>query len=236
MPFSVSIAKRIIDILISFFALMVLFPIGIVIAMLIKLDSHGPVFYKQLRVKRCMSNSFLYGCIPSAADTFLLYKFRTMVNDAEKDSGAINAGEDDPRVTKIGKFLRHTRIDEFPNLINVLIGDMSIVGPRADRLEIFKEVESDFPIIYERTRYVKPGITGYAQLELRSNGSLNSDDPLTSVVAKHDLELPAYSFRYKMYYDFSYVMKLSSFWSFIKTDFMIMLKTPYIMFFKRNVI
>lgn len=236
MPISVIFTKRLIDIVFSLIILCVFLPVGIIIALLIKLDSPGAVFYKQRRVTRCASQAFIDNCTPDEYDTFVLYKFRTMVEGAEQVSGAVNASVNDPRVTRVGKFLRHTRLDEIPNFINVLIGDMSVVGPRADRLEILREVENDFPIIHERTKFIKPGITGSAQINLRSDGTIGCINSLTKVLPNSDRDVPVKSFRYKMYYDFAYTLNLSSFWSFLKTDLTIMLQTPYVMFFKRNVI
>jgi len=236
MPFSVDITKRLIDIFISVIVIGLFLPIGVIIAILIKIDSKGPVFYTQKRAARCLSYIFYDENSPIGDDTFIMYKFRTMVEDAESLSGAVNASENDPRVTRIGKILRHTRLDEIPNFINVLLGDMSVVGPRADRIEIYNKVKDEFPNIFDRVKFAKPGITGASQIMLRSNGTLAHDTQLLDVIPKNELKKPVNSFRYKLYYDFAYTVKLQSFWSFLKTDITIMLKTPYVMFIKRNVV
>lgn len=237
MPNSVRIIKRLMDVLISSIVLFGFLPLWLLIAAAIKLDSSGSVFYKQRRVKRCGSYNFRERCAPhDVDDTFMLYKFRTMTEDAEVQSGAVNAAENDPRVTRAGRILRPTRLDEIPNLINVLLGHMSIVGPRADRIEILSDVVDEFPYIWERTRFVKPGITGLAQIKLRSNGTLNNNPAFESLIPESDKDKEVLSFRYKMYYDFAYQMKLTNFRSFLMTDLSIMIKTPYIMFVRRNTV
>ena len=122
-------------------------PVTILIPLLIKISSSGPVFYKQQRVGK-------------DGKLFTLYKFRTMVNDAEKEVGPVLASRDDPRVTKVGKFLRATRLDELPQLINVLKGDMSLVGPRPERPHFVKRHKA----LHELRLAVKPGLTGLAQI------------------------------------------------------------------------
>lgn len=236
MPYSVRIAKRLFDTSIALFILLTFLPLWILIAIAIKVDSRGPIFYKQHRAKRCGNFRIRERCFPNEIDEFLLYKFRTMTVDAESESGAVNASENDPRVTRVGRYLRPIRLDEIPNFINVLRGEMSIVGPRADRLEILGQVSRDFPYIWERTRFVKPGITGLAQIELRSNGTLNGNKGFEQVVSKTDKDKEVLSFRYKMYYDFAYQLKLTKFWSFVFTDLGIIIKTPIVMFVRRNTI
>jgi lipopolysaccharide/colanic/teichoic acid biosynthesis glycosyltransferase len=130
-----------------------LFPL---IALAIKLDSHGPVLFKQKRVGRNGRN-------------FDIYKFRTMVRDAEKN-GAQWAVEKDPRVTRIGRILRRTRLDEVPQLWNVLKGDMSLVGPRPERPEFVEELAKEIPY-YEQRHLVPPGLTGWAQVRYRYGAS-----------------------------------------------------------------
>lgn len=230
---SVIVTKRLMDIIIAFTVLSLFLPFILVIAILIKLDSKGPIFFLQSRMgmtKGDEPNPFY--------DNFFMIKFRTMrteVSDTNGEKGDVFL-ENDTRVTKIGHFLRKTRLDELPNLINVLHGEMSIIGPRAGLYSAMKEVHDEFPLIFNRIKYCKPGITGLAQIHLRSNGDMNGNTELPLVLPEHDKDKPVLSFRYKMYYDFAYQMQLTNFWTFLKTDVMILLKTPIIMFFKHNTI
>jgi len=138
---------RILDLLTSFGILLVLWPVMLVIALLVKLVSSGTVLYKQKRVGK-------------DGKIFTLYKFRTMVKDAEKMVGPVLAKQDDPRITKIGKFLRRTRMDELPQLFNVLCGQMSLVGPRPERPHFVKMHKA----LQGLRLAVKPGLTGLAQV------------------------------------------------------------------------
>ena len=147
--FANRILKRIFDIIFSLIFLILTFPLFLVIAILIKLTSKGPVFYKQLRAGR-------------NGKPFYIYKFRTMVKDADK-MGPLITDKKDRRITPIGKFLRRFSIDEFPQFINVLKGDMSIVGPRPEVVEIVKKYKA----WQRKVLSVKPGITGLAQISGR---------------------------------------------------------------------
>jgi len=141
--------KRVMDVLISATMLLILLPIILVIALAIKVDSKGPVFYKQERMGKNRK-------------PFLLYKFRSMRKDAEKKSGPVLATWDDPRATRVGKILRRIGLDEIPQLWSVLIGKMSLVGPRPERKVFIDE--------YPQIRLsVKPGLTGLAQVNARFN-------------------------------------------------------------------
>ncbi|CCV65135.1 Exopolysaccharide biosynthesis polyprenyl glycosylphosphotransferase [Paracholeplasma brassicae] len=142
--------KRATDIIIAIIGLIISAPILAVVALLIKFSDKGPVFYKQERVTR--NNRY-----------FTLIKFRTMIVDAEKHTGAVWQLENDPRVTKIGKLLRATRIDELPQLINVLKGEMSLIGPRPEREIFIQQFVQSIPDFKFRVN-VKPGITGLAQV------------------------------------------------------------------------
>ena len=148
--------KRLADILISAIGLTVLSPVLAIVALLIKLYDGGPVLFRQDRYTR---NN----------EVFTLVKFRSMIVDAEKD-GAQFTVPGDKRITPIGKFIRATRIDELPQLINVLKGDMSIVGPRAERLENADAYTEMMPEFRYRTK-VKAGLTGYAQVYGKYNTS-----------------------------------------------------------------
>ena len=141
--------------------LLCLWPVFAVVAILIKLDSRGPVFFKQDRMGR-------------AFRPFLIYKFRTMVRDAPNKGGPITFGED-PRITGIGRFLRKIKIDELPQLINVLKGEMSIVGPRPEVRRYVEALRED----YQEILTVRPGITDLASLKYRNEAAIlgSSDDP-----------------------------------------------------------
>ncbi len=150
-----AITKRIVDILLSAFGLIVVSPIMLITAVLIKLTSKGPIFYRQTRVTK-------------DGREFTLFKFRSMVNDAEKDGKAVLACEGDARITPVGRVIRRVRIDELPQLWNILKGDMSVVGPRPERPEIMKEYMDSIPAFRYRLK-VKAGLTGYAQVFGRYN-------------------------------------------------------------------
>lgn len=144
-----TIIKRIFDFLASLIGIIVLAIPMLIIALLIKLDSKGPVIYKQERTGK-------------NGKTFNLYKFRSMRTDAEA-AGAVWAAKDDPRVTKLGKKLRATRLDELPQLFNILTGKMSIVGPRPER-PIFYAKFSEYIDGFDKRLMVTPGLTGWAQI------------------------------------------------------------------------
>lgn len=178
------VLKRILDIAVAVTALIILSPVILITAVMIKLDSKGPVLYSQERVG-------LYG------KTFFVHKFRSMKQDAEAKCGPVLAAEGDPRITKFGRFMRATRLDELPQLFNVLKGEMSIVGPRPERPFFVKQFIAQ-KLEYDYRHNVKPGITGLAQIAGKYNTS-------------------AYD---KMIYDLLYIQDVS-----VKTDLMIMLQT-----------
>ena len=151
------ILKRAMDIVLSAVALLVASPVMLVIAAAIKLEDGGPVFYKQDRMTR-------------HGREFKILKFRSMIVDAEKYAGAVLATGDDPRITKVGKIIRATRVDELPQIINILKGDMSIVGPRPERKVIAEEYYKDLPEFEYRLK-VRGGLTGYAQIYGKYNTS-----------------------------------------------------------------
>ncbi len=151
------ILKRIFDLFFSILAIIVLSPIFVIVAVAIKLEDRGPVFYKQDRVT-------------IGGKVFGIVKFRSMIEDAEKDGKPIPAGEDDNRITKVGRFIRATRIDELPQLINIIAGDMSIVGPRPERVEHVEKYTQDIPEFAFRLK-VKGGLTGVAQVFGKYNTS-----------------------------------------------------------------
>ncbi len=159
--------SRALNVVIAAIGLIVLAPFIGLIALAIKLTSRGPVLYSQTRVGVDRRWRFARNCDRRLYDhggrLFTMYKFRTMQVNAEADGRAVWASKADPRVTLIGRFLRSVRLDELPQLWNVLRGDMNIVGPRPERPTIFAELRRHIPEYQQRQR-VKPGITGWAQV------------------------------------------------------------------------
>ena len=150
--------KRISDVIISFIILVLTLPLNIFVALLIKLDSKGPILFKQERIG--MNNK-----------KFKIYKFRSMYQDAEKNTGPVWSTKDDPRVTRIGKIIRQLRIDEIPQMFNVLKGEMSLVGPRPERPYFVEQLSQQIPY-YRRRLKVRPGITGWAQVKHKYDESI----------------------------------------------------------------
>ncbi|QDT34216.1 sugar transferase [Thalassoglobus polymorphus] len=217
---STRLGKRLLDLFVSATLLVLLLPVMIIVGVLVKLTSPGPMIFKQVRVglnlrrtgsdRRKLSDEesstedrrnapsdrrvkFAYG------QHFTIYKFRTMRNDAEKN-GAQFAVQGDARITGIGKFLRKTRLDELPQLINVLRGEMSLVGPRPERPEFMAELSEEIPYYLDRLG-LKPGLTGVAQI---INGYDNEID----------------SFRRKAAFDLYYLQNCS-----VWNDFKILVRT-----------
>lgn len=160
-----SIYKRTSDILASIIGLIVGIPLIAIFGLLVKMEDRGPIFYKQERLGKNLK-------------VFYIYKIRSMRVDAEKIGGAQWAQKDDPRITKTGKFIRKTRIDEIPQLFNILKGDMSLIGPRPERPELTYKFEKEIPGFTKRLT-VKPGLTGLAQVnggyEITPNEKLKWD-------------------------------------------------------------
>jgi exopolysaccharide biosynthesis polyprenyl glycosylphosphotransferase len=150
--------KRLASMVISISGLLLSLPLIPFVALAIKLSSQGPVFYKQHRVGR-------------DGEVFDCYKFRTMRADAEADSGPTWAGDDDPRITPVGRFLRLSRLDEIPQLWNVMKGDMSLVGPRPERPEFVDRLNHQIPH-YSLRHTIRPGITGWAQIRYKYAASI----------------------------------------------------------------
>lgn len=198
--------KRLFDIIVSFMGIMVFSPIILLISILIKKEDGGPVFYRGIRVGR-------YG------KPFKMFKFRTMVVNAEK-IGASSTSEDDVRITKTGKFLRKYKLDELPQLINVLKGEMSFVGPRPQvqwAVDLYNDEEKKFLLS------IKPGITDYASVKFNNEGEIlkGSSDPDNDYMEKIHPE--------KMRLSLEYAKKVS-----IKEDVKIIIKTLLILLKKRR--
>jgi lipopolysaccharide/colanic/teichoic acid biosynthesis glycosyltransferase len=207
-------AVRILNVVVAFIALVITLPVWVIIAAMIKLTSRGPVFYTQTRVgldvrSRSGNRSDSRRVHDLGGRPFTIYKFRTMTVDAEKPGQAVWASANDQRVTAVGRFLRSCRLDELPQLINVLRGEMNIVGPRPERPQLFAELREQIPHYPLRQR-VPPGITGHAQVHLQYDTSV--EDVKRKVA--HDLE---------------YISRRSA-WE----DLKIMLKTIPVMLFRKG--
>lgn len=163
-----SFAKRSLDVVASLIGLVLLSPVLLVISILVKLDSPGPVFYRGVRAGR-------------DGEPFKMLKFRTMVANADKIGGP-STSDDDPRVTRVGRFLRKYKLDEIPQLINVLKGDMSLVGPRP---EVLSEVEK-YTSEERQLLSVRPGITDWASIEFNDEGAIleGAEDPHQAYLEK----------------------------------------------------
>lgn len=187
--------KRAIDIIFSIIGLVIFSPLCLLIAAAIKIESKGPIFYRQERVGE-------------DGQIFELIKFRSMRQDAEQN-GPVWAMENDPRITKVGKIIRKLRFDEIPQMINVLKGEMSFVGPRPERPYFVEQLKKEIPFYYHR-HAVKPGITGWAQLYYPYGAS--KEDALE-----------------KLKYDLYYIKNMSPF-----LDLMIILETIKVVLFGRG--
>lgn len=150
--------KRIIDIVGSLFLIIITSPVMFIVAILVKLQDGGEIFYKQTRLTENQRE-------------FKMVKFRSMIMNAESKTGVVLAKENDNRITPLGKFIRKTRFDELPQLFNIFVGDMSFIGPRPERPEIYDEICKEFPEFRYRL-VVKAGLTGYAQVYGKYSTSL----------------------------------------------------------------
>jgi lipopolysaccharide/colanic/teichoic acid biosynthesis glycosyltransferase len=206
---------RVMNVTIASGALILVSPVLLLFAALVKLTSAGPIFYSQPRVgidrrrARREDNTYDRRARDLGGLPFMIYKFRTMYVGAEKPNGAVWATKGDPRVTPIGRFMRTFRIDELPQLINVIRGDMNIVGPRPERPSIFSRLRVDIEEYALRQR-AKPGITGWAQVNQAYDTNL--DDV-----------------RAKVRYDLEYLQRQG-----VREDLMIMARTVPVMIFRKG--
>lgn len=190
------VLRRIVSLTASFVLLLLILPVIPLVILAIKLDSKGDLFYKQERVGR---GGLVFHC----------YKFRTMRPNAEADTGPTWAGDDDPRITRIGKFLRKSRLDEVPQLWNVLRGDMAFVGPRPERPEFVEWLTKEIPY-YPVRHVVRPGITGWAQVRYRYGNTVDDS-------------------KEKLQYDLFYIKNVS-----LGLDFLVMFQTIKTVLFGRG--
>ena len=233
-PLSVRVVKRSIDLGFAVTGLALsawLFPL---VAIAIVLESPGPVFHRQRRVIAVRSRD-AHGRLTFRELDML--KFRTMRVDAERDTGVVLAEADDPRVTRLGKLLRKTRLDELPQLWHVLRGEMSLVGPRPERPELLENLALAIPYFEERLHDCKPGITGFAQVNLGYAGHA----PPSSEVAAFESTLVnplhlsqaagalADDMRMKLLFDVAYVASLERLSSYLPMELGIIVKTPWVM-------
>jgi exopolysaccharide biosynthesis polyprenyl glycosylphosphotransferase len=188
--------KRLIDIVVSLVILIVSSPICLISSIAIKLDSLGPIFFTQ---ERCGFNN----------TEFKIIKFRSMFQNAEKHTGPIWSQKDDPRVTRVGKIIRKLRIDEIPQMFNVLKGEMSLVGPRPERPYFVDMLSKEIPF-YKRRLKVRPGITGWAQV-------------------KHKYDETIEDVKIKLRYDLFYIENMS-----LRMDFKILFRTVFVVLFGKG--
>ncbi|HVE79177.1 MAG TPA: sugar transferase [Gemmatimonadaceae bacterium] len=206
--------NRVVNVLIASLALVLVAPVMLVVAIAVKLSSPGPVLYTQTRVGIDRRQRRTFAVVDRRGDDaggiiFTIYKFRTMCVDAECSSGPVWATPNDPRATAVGALLRRTRLDELPQLLNVLKGDMNIVGPRPERPSIFTRLRSDIAEYPYRQR-TKPGITGLAQISLPYDASIED-------------------VRRKVQYDLEYLQRQG-----LAEDVRIMLRTVPVVLFRRG--
>ena len=234
----VALVKRLIDVAGSLSGLTLTLPLYIPIGIAIYCDSKGPIFFVQRRAGRLIEEEGK----PHRWVEFDMVKFRTMGVDAERATGAVVSTKDDVRVTRVGRFLRSTRLDEIPQFWNVLRGDMSLVGPRPERPELLVNLALAIPFFEERTRGIKPGLTGLAQVSLGYTGAPADGSAVAQL--KETLTNPfdideaegalADDMRIKLMFDLAYAAALEHFWSFLKMEAGIIVQTPLVMLMSRG--
>jgi len=188
--------KRLMDLIVSLIIILITMPVWLITAVAIKLESKGPVFFTQ---ERCGQNG----------SVFRMIKFRSMRKDAEKLTGPVWSQKDDPRITGVGKIIRKVRIDEIPQMINVLTGDMSLVGPRPERPFFVEKLAGEIPY-YKRRLKVRPGVTGWAQV-------------------KHKYDETIEDVKIKLRYDLFYIENMS-----LRMDFKIIFRTIFVVLFGKG--
>ena len=228
------------DVVGSLLGLGITLPFFPLIAAAVYIDSPGAIFFRQRRAGQLTPHpegGEDHGLAPPKFREFFMLKFRSMRLDAEKHTGPVLASKDDPRVTRVGRFLRKTRLDELPQFINVLKGDMSLVGPRPERPELAEQLAMAIPYFEERMRDVKPGITGLAQVSLGYSGKPLPGSEIQRF--EKDLTNPfkvdgaedavADDMRVKMLYDLAYSAAMENLWTFLSLELSIVARTPVVM-------
>ncbi|HVV50909.1 MAG TPA: sugar transferase [Polyangia bacterium] len=236
---SVRVAKRLIDVVGSVLGLAITLPFFPLIAAAVYIDSPGDIFIRQRRAGQLgrASDDQEDGIPRPKFREFFMLKFRSMRPDAEKLTGPVLATENDPRITRVGRVLRKTRLDELPQFINVFLGDMSIVGPRPERPELAEQLASAIPYFEERMRDVKPGITGLAQVSLGYSGKplpgseiLPFEKDLTNPFKIEGAEdAQADHMRIKLLYDLAYTAAMEELRTFVPLELSILIRTPLVM-------
>lgn len=229
--------KRLVDVVGSIAGLAVTLPLYLPIAAAIRAESPGPIFYVQRRAGRLID---LAG--GGTWDEFDMFKFRSMTVDAERTVGAVISTPGDPRITRVGRFLRATRLDELPQFWNVLRGDMSLVGPRPERPELLRNLAMAIPFFEERTRGLKPGLTGLAQVSLGYTGAADEGSELAKLRGSlsNPFDIPeaegalADDMRSKLLFDLAYAAALEDFWAYVRLEAWIFVKTPLVMLLSRG--
>ena len=235
---AVRVLKRAIDVAGALAGLTITLPLYVPIGAAILLGSPGGLFFVQRRAGRLVEDEKAgYRWVE-----FDMYKFRTMRADAERGTGAVLASKGDPRVTRVGRFLRATRLDELPQFFNVLKGDMSLVGPRPERPELLANLAMAIPYFEERTRGIKPGITGLAQVTLGYSGAADPESEVAKLRATltNPFQIDeaegalADDMRLKLMFDLAYAAALEGVWSYLPIELSILVKTPLVMAMSRG--